>query len=232
MNYQTIKISPKISLKSIPPRGFLLSDYQKTEIDTIWRQEQGVRSTKLFNGRMFNLIELKDEEIVGEFIEYKYYLAQLRNPSYVEVLRILPVCISGITMAGDKVLIGQRSDKVMQYPEYYETVPSGGIDDSTQTHESINLTRQFEKELWEETKISVTEIKKIELFSLIFDPDNNLYELCAQIQVNYSCLKEPIESNEEYTKFQWLNKHELKSLIQISNNFVPLSLSLLKSKFL
>jgi hypothetical protein len=230
-DYQTIKISPNLALSVIPPRGFVLSDHQKIEIETLWRREQEVRLTNLFNGQLFNLIEINGDKLIGEFVEYKYYLAQLRNPGFVEILHILPICMSGITLAGNKILIGQRSTNVTQYPGYYETVPSGGIDSSSTVDGTIDLKRQFEKELWEETRISVTEIKKIELFSLIFDPENNLYELCGEIQVNYSSLRESLEPSEEYSKFLWLTKQELKYHIEsYSSQYVPFSLHLLKTR--
>lgn len=235
VNYQTIKISPKFSISVLPSRGFVLSDHQKTEIESIWRHEQLERSTRLFNGQMFNLIQLENDKLIGEFVDYKYYLAQLRNPSFIELLHIRPVCISGITLAGDKILIGQRSSNVTQYQDYYETVPSGGIDAEINAgslvNEMIDLPRQFQKELWEETGISVTEIKKIEIFSLIYDPNEEMYDLCAEIHVNYSILKESIQPTEEYPKFQWLSKQELKKFINAHPmDIVPLSLHLLKAR--
>jgi hypothetical protein len=229
MDYQTFKVSHNFCIDVIPTRGFTLSDHQKDEIETIWRQEQSQSSSPLFNGQLLNLIQLEENKIVGEFIEYKYYLAQLRHPSFKELLCIRPVCISAITCVGDKVLMGERSSNVTQYQNYFEVVPSGGIDEKCLVNETIDLPRQFEKELWEETRISMTEIKKNEIFSLIYDFKEDSYELCAEIHLNYSILKEPISPTEEYQQFQWYLKKELKSFVNSNQTkIVPFSLHILK----
>lgn len=232
MNYQTYKITPQFNIKVLlEPRGFLLSDVQKTEIETIWVQEQKNRPKPMYNGKILNFVKFENQEMVGEFIDYKFYLAKLRNPNFLEELKITPICVSGITVAGNKILLGKRTDQVTQYKNFYELVPSGGIDPLALAKEQIEIKRQFEQELWQETGISVTEIKKIEPFMILFDPVNNLYEICGEIQVNYAVLKEILHLSDEYQSFLWMTKNEFRDFFEKHpNEFVPLSLFLLKER--
>lgn len=233
MNYQTFNIGPNFIIEARAPRGFELSDFHKTEIESIWRHEQSGRTSQLYNGEIFNLIEVNNQHLIGEFVDYRLYLAQLRNPSFVELLDIKPLCVSGLTIAGNKVLVGQRSENVTTHKTFFETVPSGGVDSTSLSGNQINIKRQFENELWEETGISVTEIKNIELFSLIYDIAMNLYEICAEVQVNYTVLKQKLEPTDEYINFKWLTKEEIKQNLQDeTHRYVPLSIHLLKNRYL
>ena len=129
-----------------------------------------------------------------------------------------------MTWAGDKVLIGQRSSEVTTYHNFYETVPSGGIAPGALVGDSIDLQSQFVLELFEETGISSTEIKHVECFAVVYDPVNNHYQICAEIQVNYSIIKNPLESTWEYTSLQWIPKSELKAFFsKHREQIVPLS---------
>ncbi len=214
INYQTIKIDDSFCIRVLPEsRGFELSDVEKEGIESIWNQELRERSGHLVNGKLLNLVQCDRTPWVGEFIEYKFYLAQLRNPYYKEALNICPLGISGITSAGDKILIGQRSPEVMLYQELYECVPSGGIEPSALKEGCINLKNQFEIELFEETGISTTEIKRVECFAIVYDPEHHHYQLCGEIFVNYSILREPLTPTWEYLSLKWLSKNELKSFV-------------------
>lgn len=230
-DYQTFKIGKNFSIEVQPEaRGFELSDNERSYVEEIWHQQQKT-APKLHNGQILNCISYENEKMIGEYIEYKYYLAHLLNPSLVPSLQIQPVCISGITTVADKVLIGRRSAHVTNYKQAYETVPSGGISPSAEKEGRIDIIKQFQLELWEETGISVTEIKDFNLFALVFDPPNKQYEICAEISVNYTVIQEELESNEEYEAFTWVSRSEIKAFAaKHSNEFVPLSLYLLKTK--
>ena len=132
-----------------------------------------------------------------------------------------------MTFSGDKILIGRRSRLVTQYPGHYEAVPSGGVDKNAQRGAKIDLNEQFERELWEETGISVTEIKRIRPFLLVHDRKTHTYEICAQIDVNYTVVKEERPPTEEYQELFWLPKAEMKVFIKkYGSEFVPFTLYL------
>lgn len=230
-DYQTFKIDPSFCVKVTEPRGFELSDVEKDEIESIWIHELREKGHYLVNGQILNIIQSEGQQWQGEFVDYKFYLAQLRNPYFREVLQIRPMGISGMTWSGDKVLIGQRSEIVATYPHYYETVPSGGVDPGARVGDQIDFTSQFVLELFEETGISSTEIKRVECFAVVYDKVNALYQMCGDIQVNYSIIKNPLEPSWEYKSLQWKPKSDLKAfLAKHQEEIVPLSRYMLAAK--
>lgn len=225
--YQIITISPQFHIQVLPQaRGFSLSDHEKLLIENIWQHEEN-KHPQLHNGQIFNVISLEKERLIGEFIEYKYYLAQLRDPNFISALNIATLAISGVTTVVDKILIGRRADHVTTYANFYELVPSGGMNTRAQVNDRIDPIRQFEMELWEETAISVTEIKSIRPIALVFDLENRQYEHCAELSINYTILKEELQPSNEYQELKWISKKEVKEFIhKHEQEFVPFSLFL------
>ena len=68
-----------------------------------------------------------------------------------------------------------------------------------------------------------TEIKRIRPFLLVHDRKTHTYEICAQIDVNYTVVKEERPPTEEYQELFWLPKAEMKVFIR--NMVASLSLS-------
>lgn len=230
-NYQTFKITSDFTIYVAPySRGFTLSDHEKLLIENIWRNEQLTRPT-LFNGQILNVVEATPSKIEGEFIDYKYYLAQEKDPRCKELLNIKPLSISGLTTAGDKVLIGLRSTQVTDYPNFFETVPSGGIDPRALKDDHIDIHKQFQLELWEETKISVTDVKNVILNGLAYDKQLDRFELYATLQVSYTILKEELDLSAEYKSLRWISKSELPAFVKKNQQqLVPFTLFLLKDQ--
>src|ERR1700722_921126 len=108
MDYQTFKLTPQFRLEvAESPRGFTLSDYDKARVEMLWQEELMARPSDLYNGQLLNFVSLDGMRLLGEFVEYKFYLAQLRDPELQPFLQIAPICISGLTFSGNKVLIGR-----------------------------------------------------------------------------------------------------------------------------
>jgi hypothetical protein len=230
MDYQTYKLTPHFHIEvADSPRGFSLSDYDKTRIEMVWSEENSARPSKLFNGQLLNFVSLENEILRGEFVDYKFYIAQLRDPGLEPLLNIAPVSISALTFAGDKLLVGRRSGDVTQYKNLFECVPSGGIDPAAVRDQKVDLQEQFSRELWEETHISVTEIKRILPFQLVQDFSTHHYEICATIEVNYMVVHEERKPTEEYSEFIWVPRSEIKNFLkQHASEFVPFSLHLIE----
>lgn len=228
--YQITKLSPNFAIKVLPEaRGFTLSEFDKLHINSLWKKEAEDSAKRLFNGQILNFVRWEGETLIGEFIEYKFYLAQVRDEGLRSLLNIEPIGASGITLTGDKVLFGKRSSYVTTYPEYYELVPSGSVDDGALLGDKIDLKKQFEVELWEETEISTTEIRTIEPLALIYDRQKKIYELCASITVNYSVVREELHSSDEYLELRWVARSDLPAFLRKQKQpIVPISLELLK----
>jgi hypothetical protein len=231
-NYQTFQLAPDFTVSVAPySRGFTLSDHDKLLIENIWRNELLTRPT-LFNGQILNVLDATSSKIEGVFIDYKYYLASEKDPRCKELLNIKPLSISGLTTAGDKVLIGLRSLQVTDYPDFFESVPSGGIDPRALIDDRIDIHKQFQLELWEETKISVTDVKNVILNGLAYDKNLDRFELYATLQISYTILKEELEPGVEYKSLKWISKSELPAFVKKNQEqIVPFSLYLLQRQF-
>lgn len=228
--FRLTKITPNFRIRVLEEaRGFSLSDYDKIHINTLWQNETELSARQLYNGKILNFVAWEGETLVGEFIDYKFYLAQLRDEGLRELLQIEPISASGVTVTGDKILFGRRSAQVTAFPHCYELVPSGSLDPGAVKEGYIDPAKQFEVELWEETMISVTEVRSIEPLALIYDIEKHIYEFCALITVNYSVVREAVSSSDEYELLKWLAKSEMAPFVKKNEgSFVPLSLELLK----
>lgn len=228
-NFQTTLWPQGAKIEVLPEaRGFELSDIYKKMVDQIWFETS---SEHHFNGQLLNYISFENNVLLGEFIEYKFYYAQLREPDLRPFLNIRPVAISGITTTANKVLIGKRSNTVSEFKNHYEVVPSGGVDASTLTSNRVDLFKQFEKELWEETAISSTDIREIAPFALIYDSARDSYEICAEIHVNFLTASDELRRTPEYEKLFWILKSDVGVFAKKhANECVPLTLYLLQQK--
>lgn len=229
MPIDRLKISMDYPIRlQTTPAQFNLATEDYALIEEIWEKEALAQKNHLFNGRLFIALDVSNEGLIGQFIPYKLYIATLRSPYLKEKIKIHPVSITGITLSHNRILIGQRSKFVTQYPGRFELVPSGGIDQHSVEDGKINLIRQFRIELEEEAGIKEESIEKIELQALHFNPFEEIYEIFAKIEVNNSVQMEHVKSH-EHTELIWMSIEELKSFISFRNEeFVPFSLSLIK----
>jgi len=209
-------------------RGFELSDNYKRMVDQIWYEN---RSGHLFNGQILNYISFENGVLLGEFVEYRFYYVQMKEQALRDFLQIRPVAISGVTTTANKVLVGKRSEKVTEYKHFYEVVPSGGIDSEGVVDNKIDLYKQFEKELWEESGLSSTDIREIVPFAFVYDKARNSFEICAEVHVNFLAASEDLRETDEYEKLGWVPKSDLAAFKKKhAHECVPLTLFLLQQK--
>src|SRR5262249_31068369 len=142
------------ALSAVNFRGKIrLSDVEQAAINTLWNEAQKQFGGRLFNGQLYSFVSLKNGVLTGNFVDYKFYIAQLRNPKFKTLFNISPVAISCICCCQNKILIGKRSAFVTEYPNCYELSPSGGIDPSAAINGKIDLIKQTLVELEEEAAI-------------------------------------------------------------------------------
>lgn len=226
-NYQTLDIREGFCVR-VDDRlwDYKLSDDERKQVDGIW-EEALDKNPGLFNGKLLHFIEVDSHrnEVIGQFVDYMYYFAQIRAPSLRKKIAVHPIAISCVCRRKDCVLIGKRSSTVTDFPAYYELVPSGGIDPRYVFEGKVNLFEAAAAELFEETGISKNQILNCKPQSIIQDNLSGIYEIVLSLQVNDEA-KECV--SEEYSELQWITKKELQvSLEEKRNKFVPLSLYIL-----
>jgi hypothetical protein len=128
------------------------------KIDKIWQAEIA-RSRPPFNGSLFSVVSHEPRLISGWRAEYKSFVAQRREPSLFDVLKVRPLAVTGLLLCPDGVIFGKRSSNVEQDKKLWELVPSGGVDGSLLRPDgSIDLGSQLLMELTEETGIEHEQI--------------------------------------------------------------------------
>lgn len=231
-DYETLMISSKFMIQLEPSDSYEgLSDAKKRLIQTNWDKEQKRRDGKLHEGAILSAISYDNKGLKGQFVPYKYYLAQLYDPSLKADLKIIPVSISGMTLIGDgdQLLLAKRASWVAQYPEKYELAPSGGVRPPAKDLDAVDLKLQLLEELVEETGIESKEVKSVKFFTLVHDHTEDAVELCAEIHLKTSSLI--LSSSREYSQMMIIPCQELDSFTKNQKEeFVPLSLILLKLK--
>ena len=231
-DYQTFKFPPQLHIIAVPyAEKRKLSDDLQNAVEKIWQNELKRNPNKLYNGQIFSMISWDQHQLMGAFVEYKLYLAQLKAPKLATDLNIHPLSISGITRFGDCILLAQRSEHVSQYPLHYELAPSGGIDPRSLVDDHIDLNKQFALELQEETGFLPEEIQDIRPFSLICDKVSKVTEICADIILGSDARQEMNHPVDEYIQFFWVQESDLPKFIsQHRAEFVPLTLHMLQIK--
>lgn len=218
----------KVNINYEHPQS-IISEANKIRIEEIWKNELIRTQGKLFNGELLSADNFDGKHLRGHFVEYKLYIAQTRDPSLMDELRITPICVCGYTTAGDFILIGKRADHVTDYQNYFELVPAGGIDPSAIVKDGIDIIKQIKIELKEEAGIEAMMVRSIIPSFLIFYPGNRTYEICAKIELDPSVRNLVLERDEEYTELMWIPKSSMNEFIrQHRQKIIPLSLQILQ----
>lgn len=229
-NYQTFTITPEfsISIKS-PPRKIELSDHAHAAVESIWQREFERTKGRLFNDKILSMISWDKDRLVGEFVDYRYYIAQLNDPKLEPFLKIRPISISGIIYAEDKILIGLRAETLSQNPLFYELAPSGGIDPSVVEGDKINIKKLVEKELVEETGIMLEDTLSINFFALVYDPLQQSFEICVKIITDPKKINSVVFPIDEYIRFFWISAQDMAHFVTVHRErFIPMSLHILR----
>lgn len=233
MKNKSIPLFSNYSIRVHPhPSPFQLMPEEEDLVEEIWKKEMERQEGHLFNGQLFTALEVTPSLLIGQFIPYKLYIAQLREPKLRQKLSFYPVCITGYTTDGQSILIGKRASYVTQYPGFWELVPSGGIDMHSVQDNKIDLFLQFQIELREEAGIDLGEIERITPKVLEFDSLNRVYEICAEILIHPRPSKSAVYISKEHQELKWISrKNLLEFLAKCSKEFVPFSAKLLKNLF-
>lgn len=218
----------KIQVSS-PLKERTLSPMLSGRIEKIWESEMKRTQGKLFNGKIFCVDQLEENQLYGHFEEYKYYLSQVRDPLLLETLRLHPLCICSYSYAGNLVLVGKRAGYVTEYPHFYELVPAGGLDPTSITSGLIDLSKQWKTELKEEAGIEEEMILSITPQYLILETESPNYEICAKVELDTRVLNKQAERDEEYTHLYWIPQEEIPTFIHHHRTeILPLSLKILE----
>lgn len=228
MNYQIIQLSThfKIEIVQTSFEKNLSRDVIKA-IDLIWEKE--ILTRPIFNGKIFCVLSFHEQTLTGQFIEYKTYLARLRDPALKEFLPIYVLGVTGITQWRNQFLFGKRSEGVTLYPGHYEFAPAGGVDLGAVNGNCIDLQKQILIELEEEVRLQEHEVSSIAPWILMRDKYSGDYEVCLHIHLDPQYSHAEIAPTPEYSSCLWIEADQLHAFIlKPALSFVPFTYSLLQ----
>jgi hypothetical protein len=224
-NYQTLQLNADFSVFITEnPAHFKLSDQDSHLIEHLWSEEIKRCGPHLFNGQLLCHVRHDASKLIGQFVQYKHYLAVLREPELRKKIPINALGISGMTFSGPHVLIGKRAAFVTDFPGWYECAPSGGLDPAMAVKGVIDPKTPFVRELLEETGIAEKDVLSTRVLRLIYDNDTHLYEIHAVITVDETLATKKLPASEEYQELLWVTKEKIGEFLNKHvGKIVPLS---------
>lgn len=152
-------------------------------IEETWRREKSERGDQLFNEPLFTVIGRGKRRLEGCFVDYKWFLAQLRDPTLYPHLGIHCLAVSGLLECDAGVVFGLRSGATSQDQGRWELVPSGGIDRGSQCADGrVSCQRQLLIELEEELGLPQAEVTPPEPFLLVEDSETHVIDIGMHVR--------------------------------------------------
>lgn len=181
------------------------------DVNRIWEQAREQSQGRLFNGTFLNCIAIDQDEhgwtVRTHFEQFKYLIAHRLEPHLR--LPVTPVGVSGVSVlrTGNRewAVVARRAHHMTQYPGYLELVPSGTIDAAFARPEgNVDIEGKLLEEFEEETTLSRVCVKSIATIGLVFDIDDNNYDVCCRLELecDRAALEKGIIASGEYLEPQ------------------------------
>lgn len=185
-------------------------------VEAIWQHEKSRRGDALFNGQIFSIYQSGSNRIVGWMTEYRYFLAQQRDPALHTELRIKPLAVTGILRCKDGVVLGRRASQTEMDANLWELVPSGSVDDTAIDDDGqVSLERCLLTELEGETGIRAAEVSTPpKAVALVEDQRTRVTDVCLVLGVDWS-------AGQILRRFAALENREYTGLEIISAGAIP-----------
>ncbi len=202
------KGSPRV--QEVPLDGQTLSPALAAEVDKVWSEAQEEQGNGLSNGSIFSVTDIVGSLVRGRFVEYKHFVAVRRRPDLFAALQVRPLAVTGLSRCDGGIILGCRSDRVTQDQGLWEFVPSGGVDRSSRRADGfIDVARQIERELREETGLDPSLIANVSLRYVIEDSSSHVFDIVADVALQVSAERAMSALNQasqdEYESFKVLD---------------------------
>jgi len=176
-------INVKPSKKIFPPST-------QKKINNTWNKLQKDRKIKLSNRKVLilNSIFIKRgvSYVSSEFIDYKNIISNRINSEIN--LNLEQIGTSGIILFKNNrsyyTIFSKRGKHVTEYPNYFELVPSGNINQKMITEKKLKFHLHLIDEFLEETGLTSKHITSFSFLCIIKDKKNSVYDICNIIELN------------------------------------------------
>tara|TARA_R110002096_G_scaffold223391_1_gene412679 strand:- start:9522 stop:10244 length:723 start_codon:yes stop_codon:yes gene_type:complete len=188
-------------------------------IDAIWTAEKAARGDALFDAPLFDLHVRDGAMLRGAYVPYRYFVAQRRDPELRAQLNITPVGVAGILRVGDGVVLGRRDQASELDAGRWESVPSGGLDDTNRMDDGrVDARAQLLDELGEEVGLDPADITGMRSLGLIHDGRDGVselaFELTTELDFDAVRAKHAALKTEEYSEVRWFPLREARAFLE------------------
>jgi hypothetical protein len=185
LKVSTVRGEPEVHLGAVQP---VLSPEVSRRVENIWQAETALQGNRLFNGRLFSIAQSTPERMHGWLAEYRWFIAQRRDPSLRAFLNVRPLAVTGVLHCADGIVFGRRANHLEMDPGCWELVPSGGVDGShLNVAGRVDLAAQLLTELVEETGIPSSEVASPpHAFAMVEDARSHVTDIGFAIRIAHS----------------------------------------------
>ncbi len=199
------------------------------KIDVAWTGALQNRDRPISNRKIFSVLQVNGQAVLGHFVEYKWFVAQRRNATIFHTLRVQPLAVTGVLRCDAGVVIGQRSRHVTQDSGLWELVPSGGLDDESPTWKGqMDIEAHILKELSEEIGLTSAAISKTTFLCLVEDTEQHVFDIALELMAHISAdqIQEAFSQlhNDEYIKIAVVPDDQIDAYLRKEDaHLTPLS---------
>jgi len=106
---------------------------------------------RLFNGRVFNAVDITPTRITGHLTEYRRVVAQMARPSLFDMLQVRSLAVCGLLTCPDGVVFGRRQAGAAYQAGLWQLPPAGSVDAGCVGPDGrVDINQQLLTELEEE----------------------------------------------------------------------------------
>lgn len=168
-----------------PGEGRAVGEAVGREVAALFAAENRRRGGGMFDGLLFSVERFGEDRVVGRFVRYSQFIAQLARPGLFDALRVRPMGVSGLVTCADGLVFGKRREGLTLDAGLWELAPSGGVDPSSRDGGGrIDVVAQILDEMHEEIGIGRECVASAVPFVLVENVENHVTEAVIAIALS------------------------------------------------
>ncbi len=225
-----VPVSPRVTVEvgaaPAPPSAEVLR-----AVDRVWAAARR-ETPALFNGRVFSADVVTADRIIGHWTEYRFVLAQIREPALRNRLRIRSLAVSGLLHTPDGIVLGRRSRGSVYQPGLWQCAPAGSVEQRDAVG-AVDLAAQLAAELHEELGIEPAECEVGDALGAVEHPSSGIVDVgfivTTEIDADTVRSRHRDRGNGEYETLDILTTDRLDASLRSGDRtFAPATRALLR----
>jgi len=213
-----VPLPPGVSVVEVPAPTLPSAD-TLSRIDAIWQEERERRGGRVTNGRIFSVSHRDGATFKVWQSQYKWWIAQRRDPTLFQTLALRPLAVSGVMRLAEGLVFARRAAGNTQDPGMWELAPSGGVDQSCRRHDgTIAAAEQILVEAEEELAIPRDAfVVPPEPIAVMEDGEDHVVDIVFELRPGFSAMqlegRFAAMTNREYTDLRIASAKNFSAMI-------------------